>query len=78
MVNKSNERPLTTGEAALLVSQELGLEPGLSERDVTSMVRSWPVSVTPPVVAGRRRWGREHVAYLRSQAEQRRALGAVG
>lgn len=70
---KSCTRKLTTREAALVVSSEMGLDPGLSEREVTSLVRSWPISCAPPVEGGKRRWGREHLMRLRSHVEQARA-----
>ena len=70
---RTSERTMTTREAALVVSREMGLDPGLSEREVTSLVRSWPIACAPPVEGGRRRWGRVHLMRLRAHVEQARA-----
>lgn len=63
---------LTTKQAAMAVSKDLGVD--LSLRDIDTVTRGWPLSKLPPLdVKGHRAWGPEHVARLRETVAARQA-----
>jgi hypothetical protein len=65
---------MQTKDAAKRVSQDLGLSRALSEREVNSLLRGWPVDEIPPVVGGKRQWADEHVDRLRVQIRSRKGV----
>jgi hypothetical protein len=69
---------MQTKDVAARVSLDLGLSQALSEREVNSILRGWPVDEVPPVVSGKRRWAVGHVTRLRDQIRDRRKRAGSG